>query len=135
MQAVLVLRLMCTQQSAAAWPPPLLLLLLCVGVWVCAAANKDRLPAIPDLSDNSGGLSNPAYFNFVRCEPLPSPAAPVHSHPTRGFAVGIGSSVALGPNVLLVFFLSNMQPRSVYVLVCIVAVQGLCKRHIDLVVF
>ncbi len=23
------------------------------------------MPAIPDLSDNSGGLSNPAYFNFA----------------------------------------------------------------------
>lgn len=31
------------------------------------AANKERLPAIPDLSDNSGGLSNPVFFNFVRC--------------------------------------------------------------------
>lgn len=31
-----------------------------------AAANKERLPAIPDLSDNSGGLSNPVYFSFVR---------------------------------------------------------------------
>lgn len=28
-------------------------------------ANKQRLPAVPDLSDMSGGLSNPAYFNFV----------------------------------------------------------------------
>lgn len=28
-------------------------------------ANKDRLDRIPDLSDMSGGLSNPAYFNFV----------------------------------------------------------------------
>eukprot|EP01025_Chloroclados_australasicus_P038941 TRINITY_DN4018_c1_g1_i2.p1 TRINITY_DN4018_c1_g1~~TRINITY_DN4018_c1_g1_i2.p1 ORF type:complete len:266 (-),score=13.41 TRINITY_DN4018_c1_g1_i2:47-844(-) len=26
---------------------------------------KDQLPRIPDLSDMSGGLSNPAYFNFV----------------------------------------------------------------------
>jgi hypothetical protein len=29
------------------------------------AANKDRLPAVPDLSDMSGGLSNPAFFNFL----------------------------------------------------------------------
>ena len=28
-------------------------------------ANKDRLDAIPELSDMSGGLSNPALFNFV----------------------------------------------------------------------
>lgn len=28
-------------------------------------ANKDRLDRIPDLSDMSGGLSNPVYFNFV----------------------------------------------------------------------
>lgn len=28
-------------------------------------ANKDRLPRVPDLSDQSGGLSNPVYFNFV----------------------------------------------------------------------
>eukprot|EP01023_Acetabularia_acetabulum_P018652 TRINITY_DN19420_c0_g2_i6.p1 TRINITY_DN19420_c0_g2~~TRINITY_DN19420_c0_g2_i6.p1 ORF type:complete len:230 (-),score=32.63 TRINITY_DN19420_c0_g2_i6:735-1424(-) len=26
---------------------------------------KDQLPRIPDLSDMSGGLSNPAYFNFL----------------------------------------------------------------------
>ena len=24
-----------------------------------------ELPAVPDLSDSSGGLSNPVYFNFV----------------------------------------------------------------------
>eukprot|EP00775_Hariotina_reticulata_P007811 gene7811-8008_t len=30
-----------------------------------AAANKERMPALPDLSDNSGGLSNRLYFNFV----------------------------------------------------------------------
>jgi hypothetical protein len=30
------------------------------------AANKDRLAAVPDLSDNSGGLSNPVFFSFVR---------------------------------------------------------------------
>lgn len=30
-------------------------------------ANKDRLPRVPDLSDESGGLSNRTYFNFVRC--------------------------------------------------------------------
>ena len=29
-------------------------------------ANKDKLPAVPDLSDLSGGLSNRAYFNFVK---------------------------------------------------------------------
>ena len=28
-------------------------------------ANRDVLPAVPDLSDLSGGLSNPAQFNFV----------------------------------------------------------------------
>ena len=28
-------------------------------------ANKDRLDRVPDLSDSSGGLSNPVYFNFV----------------------------------------------------------------------
>ncbi|KAI8462490.1 MAG: hypothetical protein J3K34DRAFT_448048 [Monoraphidium minutum] len=30
-----------------------------------SAANRDRLPALPDLSDSSGGLANRAYFNFV----------------------------------------------------------------------
>lgn len=29
------------------------------------AANRDRLARVPDLADASGGLSNPAYFNFV----------------------------------------------------------------------
>eukprot|EP00892_Ulva_mutabilis_P005388 jgi/Ulvmu1/3220/UM015_0261.1 len=29
------------------------------------AANRDRLDRIPDLTDMSGGLSNPTYFNFV----------------------------------------------------------------------
>jgi hypothetical protein len=29
------------------------------------AANKDRLAVVPDLSDMSGGLSNPAFFNFL----------------------------------------------------------------------
>ena len=29
------------------------------------AANKDRLDRVPDLSDMSGGLSNPVLFNFV----------------------------------------------------------------------
>ena len=28
-------------------------------------ANRGVLPAIPDLSDLSGGLSNPAQFNFM----------------------------------------------------------------------
>ena len=28
-------------------------------------ANKDRLDRVPDLSDSSGGLSNPVYFNFI----------------------------------------------------------------------
>jgi hypothetical protein len=28
-------------------------------------ANKDRLDRVPDLTDMSGGLSNPTYFNFV----------------------------------------------------------------------
>lgn len=27
--------------------------------------NKESLPRVPDLSDESGGLSNPTYFNFV----------------------------------------------------------------------
>ena len=31
----------------------------------CCQNNKQRLPALPDLSDMSGGLSNPAYFNFI----------------------------------------------------------------------
>ena len=29
------------------------------------AANRDSLQAVPDLSDLSGGLSNPAQFNFI----------------------------------------------------------------------
>ncbi|KAL6760300.1 hypothetical protein V8C86DRAFT_2556694 [Haematococcus lacustris] len=29
------------------------------------AANKGRLPALPDLEDGSGGLSEPLYFDFV----------------------------------------------------------------------
>lgn len=29
------------------------------------AATHADLPAVPDLSDMSGGLSNPAFFNFV----------------------------------------------------------------------
>lgn len=28
-------------------------------------ANRDVLQAVPDLSDLSGGLSNPAQFNFM----------------------------------------------------------------------
>lgn len=28
-------------------------------------ANRGRMPAVPDLTDLSGGLSNAAYFNFV----------------------------------------------------------------------
>lgn len=39
---------------------------LCVRLPI-AAANKERLPALPDLSDQSGGLSNPVYYNFIRC--------------------------------------------------------------------
>jgi hypothetical protein len=31
------------------------------------AANKDRLPVLPDLSDNAGGLDNRVYYNFLRC--------------------------------------------------------------------
>jgi hypothetical protein len=38
----------------------------CTAACVSAAANKERLPAIPDLSDKSGGLSNPVFFSFVR---------------------------------------------------------------------
>ncbi|GLC35826.1 hypothetical protein PLESTB_000498300 [Pleodorina starrii] len=30
-----------------------------------AEANRSQLPRIPDLADNTGGLSNPAYFNFI----------------------------------------------------------------------
>uniref|UniRef100_A0A383VZF7 Uncharacterized protein n=1 Tax=Tetradesmus obliquus TaxID=3088 RepID=A0A383VZF7_TETOB len=30
-----------------------------------AAANQDRMPALPYLEDSSGGLSNSTYFNFV----------------------------------------------------------------------
>ncbi|KXZ56651.1 hypothetical protein GPECTOR_1g587 [Gonium pectorale] len=30
-----------------------------------AEANRDKLPRVPDLADNAGGLSNPTYFNFV----------------------------------------------------------------------
>eukprot|EP00878_Enallax_costatus_P013844 GHUV01014479.1.p1 GENE.GHUV01014479.1~~GHUV01014479.1.p1 ORF type:complete len:339 (+),score=61.67 GHUV01014479.1:238-1254(+) len=30
-----------------------------------AAANKDRMPQLPNLADNSGGLSNRLYYNFV----------------------------------------------------------------------
>jgi hypothetical protein len=29
------------------------------------AANRDSLQAVPDLSDLSGGLSNPSQFNFI----------------------------------------------------------------------
>ena len=29
------------------------------------AANQDSLQAVPDLSDLSGGLSNPTQFNFL----------------------------------------------------------------------
>eukprot|EP00879_Flechtneria_rotunda_P028266 GHRR01030363.1.p1 GENE.GHRR01030363.1~~GHRR01030363.1.p1 ORF type:complete len:315 (+),score=152.41 GHRR01030363.1:121-1065(+) len=29
------------------------------------AANKERMPQLPELADNSGGLSNRLYFNFV----------------------------------------------------------------------
>ena len=29
------------------------------------AANRDSLQAVPDLSDLSGGLSNPTQFNFI----------------------------------------------------------------------
>ncbi len=29
------------------------------------AANRDSLQAVPDLSDLSGGLSNPTQFNFL----------------------------------------------------------------------
>ena len=28
-------------------------------------SNFAALPAVPDLSDSSGGLSNPTFFNFV----------------------------------------------------------------------
>jgi hypothetical protein len=35
-------------------------------VFIAAAANQDRMPALPYLEDNSGGLSNSTYFNFVR---------------------------------------------------------------------
>lgn len=39
-------------------------------------ANNDKLPAIPDLSDSSGGLSNRTYFNFtVYCQWKASGAA------------------------------------------------------------
>jgi hypothetical protein len=37
----------------------------CCGV-AYAAANQNRMPALPYLDDNSGGLSNSTYFNFVR---------------------------------------------------------------------
>lgn len=28
-------------------------------------ANRTQLPRLPDLSDNTGGMSNPSYFNFI----------------------------------------------------------------------
>ena len=31
----------------------------------CLQANRELLPALPDLSDLGGGLSNPAQFNFM----------------------------------------------------------------------
>ena len=38
---------------------------LCLCTPLVVQNNKSHLPAIPDLSDLSGGLSNPYYFNFI----------------------------------------------------------------------
>ena len=65
--------------------------------------HKAEMPAIPDLSDNSGGLSNPAYYNFASYIQWKSAARAVLADGDRARlhqAVGLRLADALAPEAL-----------------------------------
>lgn len=57
------------------------------------AANKDRLPAIPDLGDESGGLSNPTYFNFINYVLWKVASAHLRDEQRGTFTAAVGKSL------------------------------------------
>ncbi|KAK9836920.1 hypothetical protein WJX74_011061 [Apatococcus lobatus] len=65
--------------------------------------HKTEMPAIPDLADNSGGLSNPAYYNFASYIQWKSAARAVQADGDRARlhqAVGLRLADALAPEAL-----------------------------------